>query len=95
MSMKYRETMWAEMSPDVYDGPNCEEVRPRWNVFADGDMDSDYQDLLELDSRHFPPGTKIVVLEPKCPKCDQIRELCSGDDGCDFDWDEWTANQYS
>ncbi|MET4160540.1 hypothetical protein ABIE61_000354 [Marinobacterium sp. MBR-111] len=93
--MEYHQTMWAEMSPDVYSGENCDQVRPRWNAHADGDMDSDYIEALTIDAKHFPPGTKIQILEPCCPKCGQIPELCRGDDGCDFNWDEWVLGKYS
>jgi hypothetical protein len=58
-------------------------------------MDSDYIEALTIDAKHFPPGTKIQILEPCCPKCGQIPELCRGDDGCDFNWDEWVLGKYS
>jgi hypothetical protein len=93
--MDYHQTMWAEMSPDVYDGESCDQVRPRWHVFAEGDMDSDYIDAIMLDAKHFPPGTKVLVLEPQCPQCMKIQELCRADEACDFDWDAWILGQYS
>lgn len=95
MSTDYHTTMWAELSPDVYDGETCDQVRPRWHGYADGDMDSDYSDTLEFDSKHFPPGTKVLVQEPLCPKCGQIPELCRSDECCDFDWDAWIEDRYS
>jgi len=95
MSIDYRQTMWAEMSPDMYDGAACDQVRSRWHGFCEGDMDSDYSDALEFVAMHFPPGTKVLILEPECPKCHQIPKLCRGDDCCDFDWDSWTADRYS
>ncbi|PKM43244.1 MAG: hypothetical protein CVV05_15470 [Gammaproteobacteria bacterium HGW-Gammaproteobacteria-1] len=93
--MEYHQTMWAEMKPDVYDGENCDQVRPRWHAHAEGDMDSDYTETVTLDSKQFPPGTKILVMEPCCPKCGMIPDLCRTDEGCDFDWDAWTLDQYS
>ncbi len=95
MGIDYRQTMWAEMSPDLYDGENCDQLLPRWHGFAEGDRDSDYLETLEFAAKHFPPGTKVLVLEPECPKCQQIPEFCRGDDACDFDWDAWTADRYS
>lgn len=93
--MEYRQTMRAEMEPDVYGGENCDEVRPRWNAYAEGDMDADYSDSITIDAKHYPPGTKISVLEPCCPKCGQIPEFCRASDGCDFDWDAWVLDEYS
>lgn len=103
--VKLQETMWAEHKPDVYDGPNCDQVRPRWEVYADGDMDSDTSADVELSARTFPPGTKIVISEPLCPSCGELREpihpapetgpIYSGPCRCGFDWDKWVSDQYS
>jgi len=91
----YREIMWAEMSPDLYDGDKCDEICPRWYVYAEGDMDGDYEEkLLELSPKNFPPGTKITISLPCCPKCGEDVEECRIDDDCDFDWDLWRDNEY-
>jgi hypothetical protein len=95
MSTDYRKTMWAEMSPDMYDGDTCDQVRPRWHEFCGGDVDLDYSDTLKLAAKNFPPGTMMLILEPECPKCHQIPEICHGDECCDFDWDSWVADRYS
>lgn len=87
--------MWAVMAPDVYGGESCEEVIPRWLAYAEGDMDSGYEENIVLDAKYFPPGTKISVLEPCCPKCSQVSEFCRSDESCDFDWDTWALDQYS
>ena len=89
--MKYRETQRAEMSPDIYAGENCDQVRPRWAVSAEGDMDSDFSDTIEFDAKHFPPGTKVVISEPLCPQCEDLSVLCD----CGFDWEGWTRETYS
>jgi hypothetical protein len=93
--MEYHEIMRAEMSPDVYAGESCDQIKPRWHGHCEGDMDSDYFDLLELDPTQFPPGTKVVVLQPCCPECGQIAEICTLDEYCDFDWEQWTLSKYS
>lgn len=95
--MEFRETMWAEMSPDMYAGPNCDQMLPRWYAAAaggKGDGDRSTRPL-ELAPEHFPPGTRVLVLEPLCPKCSQVPELCKWDVSCDFDWDAWTADKYA
>jgi hypothetical protein len=58
-------------------------------------MDSDFSDTIELMAEHFPPGTKITIEEPECPKCHQVVGLCRQDEMCDFDWDQWVLEQYS
>lgn len=104
--IKLRETIRATMDPDMYDGPECDQMRPRWRVYADGDKDSNHQDEpLTLDASFHPPGTVIVVTEPTCPNCEETRSpnykngkylpgfasRCR----CGFNWDEWVANEFS
>lgn len=104
--IKRRETMHAEMKPDVYDGPNCDQVRPRWWTYADGDKEGGFEhEPLTLDARLHPPGTRISVMEPVCPNCDETRESIIPPPAtgpcfkskcrCGFDWDNWTGEQYS
>lgn len=96
---KTRETMWATMSPDVYAGPSCDQVAPRWECHAEGDRDGDHEKVITLDAATFPPGTTITISEPLCPSCNELREPKDGKFGgpcrCGFDWDEWTAEQFS
>lgn len=102
--MKFRETMRAEMAPDVYAGKTCDQHKPRWVASADGDKDGwePVGQLLELSAHTFPPGTKISVMEPCCPNCQEVPSLMdmpgqSGkwECGCDFDWQEFANNEYS
>lgn len=106
MKVELQETMWAEMKPDIYVGPNCDRHKPEWEVYADGDMDSDKLTMLKLSARLFPPGTKIVISEPVCPNCGERREPKNPGRGasapnyagpcrCGFDWDSWVEGEYS
>lgn len=92
--MEYKQTMWAEMKPDIYDGKNCDQVRPQWFAWADGDRDGDFIDKLELDCKQFPPGTKVVLSVPCCPDCGEEVEMCKSDASCGFNWDDWMENEY-
>jgi hypothetical protein len=98
--------MWADMEPDCYGGNTGDQIRPRWNTYADGDKEGGYEDLLTLDPATFPPGTKLVISIPGCPNCgepwfpDPIRyeaggPLYHGKCDCGFDWDAWVLEQYS
>lgn len=101
-----RGTVRAEMRPDCYGGKTCDRIVPRWNVYAEGDkQDEDTHAPLTLAARAFPPGTTVVVAEPTCPDCGELRPLkylkpkrgplfesrCA----CGFDWDEWTLTEFS
>lgn len=103
---KLRETMWGEMSPDLYGGRTCDRHVARWEVGSVGDKgDSDNLKILSLNAKHFPPGTKIVVSEPHCPNCGDapmrklpepkaapfFESLCT----CGFNWQAWWEEQYS
>jgi hypothetical protein len=104
--IKRRETMRAEMKPDLYAGLGCDEVAPRWWTYADGDKDGDFEHKpLALAAGLFPPGTTISIQEPVCPKCEETREPNYKDGKylpgfkakcrCGFDWDTWTGAQFS
>lgn len=105
MTIETRATMWATMQPDMYGGKECDELVPRWWCYGAGDKDGDHQhDPLALDAKRFPPGTKVTVEEPMCPTCGEIRGVSfpkgkppAFDAKCDcgFDWEEWTANEFS
>lgn len=101
--MDRRETMWAEMRPDVYDGPTCDRVKPQWSAHAAGDKGdaADGDKVLKLKASTFPPGTKVTIAEPTCPDCGELREptmrpgpLYAGPCRCGFDWDRWVQEQY-
>lgn len=104
MKTPLRETQWAEMSPDVYAGKNCDEVSPRWTTHCDGDKgDGADFEVLKLAANTFPPGTTVVISEPVCPDCGELRCFNSMPDvrgfpkkcDCGFDWAAWTLDQYS
>lgn len=106
MTVERRQTMWAEMRPDCYGGKTCDQIEPRWHCYAEGDKDSDYQRApLKLDARLFPPGTKVLIEEPVCPQCKEVRSpiypapkrgpLFTPKCRCGFDWETWTLHQYS
>lgn len=91
----YKNIMWAEMSPDLYDGEDCDQIKPRWNICSDGDIGSELIDVIKLKSGHFPVGTKVTIAAPCCPNCGQGGESCETDELCDFDWGNWVECRYS
>lgn len=87
--------MWAEQKPDLYSGPNLDQIRHTFECFCEGDMQQEWVDIISLDSSSFPPGTKIIIQIPECPKCGSDIETCKNDDFCDFDWNLWVMEKYS
>lgn len=100
MSIKYREIMRAEQSPDVYDGPNCDQHRARWVGSAEGDMDGDGEisDTIALSAATFPPGTRVAISVPLCPDCGESADVANDQTEkceCGFDWKAWANDRYS
>lgn len=104
--IKRRQSMRAEMKPDMYGGPEFDQMEPRWWTYAEGDKEGGFEhEPLTLDAKMFPPGTIISVEEPVCPKCEESREPNYKDGEylpgfvpkcrCGFDWETWTGNEYS
>lgn len=97
--IRYNETMRARQIPDIYDGPNCDQHRPRWWGSADGDRDGDDEigDDIELAAKTFPPGTKVIVMEPSCNKCGEVPTQIENEwkCGCDFNWKDWAEEEFS
>lgn len=98
--MQYREVMWAEQHPDVYDGPDCDQIRPDWYISGEGDKGPPEggNDTVELAANTFPPGTKIVISVPLCPECEDTADMINDANkciGCGFDWNEWARIEYA
>ena len=43
------------------------------------------KDPVKVDCNHFPAGTRISMVEPCCPRCEERMEICNLSD-CDYDW---------
>lgn len=93
--MKYHKIGQFEMKPDLYGGETCDQLEPRWDGFFEGDEDGDIGETITLVASTFSPGTKILIFEPECPKCQQVQSICKEDDSCDFDWHSWIEEKYS
>lgn len=106
----YHAVMTAEMHPDMYAGDNCDQVRPRWEGYCDGDKEGgEFDGPIILDPTYFPPGTKVTVEVPICPECGEPADVSwsLGEGGtqspgghvenceCGFDWRVWTENEFS
>lgn len=101
-NLKMREEYWAEMAPDVYAGPNCDEVRPNWRIDVEKEGPEDIGDLVQLSARTFPPGSQIIIRIPECPQCHTpadfaFNPITMSMDKCEcgFDWNEWAQDEYS
>lgn len=104
--VRFHVTQGAEMAPDLYAGDTCDQEKPRWRIWSEGDMgDHDYIDTAKLAAKHFPPGTKITIEVPCCPRCDEPLDCGPNPEtkaieypatcDCGFDWKAWVADRYS
>jgi len=98
-----KEVQWAELRLDMYDGPNCDQKRPEWHGYAVGDKDGhSVSGNIILNPKTFPPGTRVSIEEPICPKCREPRHFADINfsafiDKCDcgFDWQAWEEGEFS
>lgn len=101
MSMEYRKTQSAIMEPDLYDGPDCDDVRPRWVAYVEKEGRTDIGEDMNLAATTFPPGTRVEISVPICPKCNDLdADYAYAMDGdgicqCGFNWNEWRDSEYS
>ena len=96
--INYNTTAWGEVKVDVYAGENCDQHRPYIEACCEGDMDSEQMDDFSFDAKRWPPGTKIRIEVPCCPKCEHDAEFADENGICqcgEFDWKNWAEEQYS
>jgi hypothetical protein len=94
--INYEEIGRAELKVDCYAGKTCDQHKPEWHGHFDGDMDGGkIGKRITLDVSQFRPGTRVLIQEPVCPRCDATREMCELDKGCDFNWRAWDEEQYA
>lgn len=94
--MKYITVITAEMTPNIYGDEKSNEIIPQFKSYHEGNKDEEIsKEPIVLKPEHFPPGTKIIVKEPVCPKCDLCATICQELKDCDFDWKTWINNEYS
>ena len=90
-----------QMRPNCYGGEKCDKHIPQWWGYFVGDKQDDtVKEPIILSPENFPPGTKVTIEEPICPKCGEIYTNCmvrgyNMPTECDFDWVKWTEEQYS
>ena len=99
---EFGQVMEAECRPDIY-----ERGHPKhWFGSAEGDKDGptevgDSDNVIHLAASTFPPGTRIIVEMPACPKCgtsidlieiDKVSGLCECEE---YNWREWIEDRYT
>ena len=98
-----RQSFWQE--PDCYDGKSCDKLRPRWMTeYPKEGKEEDGEILkLEIDAKSMPPGSRITIEVPCCPKCgdpaDMSVDYCAKHKEwpncrCGFSWKKWTYDNY-
>ena len=96
IKMKFKTVNTFEMSPDMYHGRDCNEVRPRWMVGVEKEGPTEINGSIELNPSMFPPGTRVLIQVPECPECGIDAEFATlGKCECGFDWNEWRDSHYA
>lgn len=93
--MEYKEVDNVTMEPDVFDGPECREHRPRWMGEYPKTGKHEIGSVIQVKAKDHPPGTQIIIKEPLCPKCGKLAENCIDDNECDFDWHKWADKKFA
>ena len=96
--IEYQEAIIGELKVDCYAGKNCDKHEKYWNVFAEGDMQDDNLGKGEsfvVELNDHPPGTKVFVKEPLCPKCGSFYIDCKDNPNCNFSWLNFADELYS
>ena len=106
MNLEYAHRQTFRQEPDCYDGASCDQRRPRWMTSypKEGDEEDGETLKLEMNARQYPPGTRVTIEVPCCPKCGDpadchydgltpVREWPSCE--CGFSWTEWVIDNFS
>lgn len=69
--IKYVERQTFRQEPDCYDGESCDQLRPRWMTSYPKEGDEEDGEVLKLEiaASNLPPGSRITIEVPCCPKC--------------------------
>jgi hypothetical protein len=79
MKIEYIERQTFRQEPDCYDGKECNGHRPRWMTSypKEGDEEDGETLKLEMDARLWPPGTRVTIEVPACPKCGEPSDFAA------------------
>jgi hypothetical protein len=96
MNLQYQTVQTAEMKPDLYDGPECNDMRPRWVAESEKEGATEIDGFIKLNPSAFPPGTRVLIQVPMCPNCGLNAEYAENlKCECGFDWNAWVEDKYS
>lgn len=96
MDVKYTNVDMVELEPNCYSGPDGDQIKKQWKI--KDRCGNEFENQLILEASNFPPGTRVIIEVPNCPKCDQPAEdALEGipDCECGFSWENWVFNEYS
>ena len=101
----YVERQTFRQEPDIYAGETCDKHRPRWMTSypKEGDEEDGETLKLEMPAGQWPPGTRVTIEIPCCPKCGDPSDI-KGFDGtkrkkwpnchCGFSWRKWVEERF-
>lgn len=82
--------------------PDCDEERPRWMTSypKEGDEEDGETLKLEIPAGRMPPGSRVTIEVPCCPKCGDPADMneTTGFDwpdcDCGFSWKDWAIENF-
>ena len=101
VTIRRREELWAENAPDCYGGESCDQLVPDWRGQIPKHGPESVGQVLEMDARHFAPGTRVYIAVPECPTCGESAAVAldaergvMGRCLCGFDWPKWARETF-
>ena len=105
-NLQYVERQTFRQEPDCYDGKSCDQHRPRWMTSypKEGDEEDGETLKLEMKATQYPPGTRVTIEVPCCPKCGDPADMNGGDGkdyrkwpncDCGFSWRKWVEANFA
>ena len=103
--LTFVERQTFHQKPDCYDGATCDKLRPRWMTsYPKHGNEEDGEVLrIEMHARDYPPGTRVIIEVPVCPKCGDPGDFVQPKTrrrkwprcDCGFSWAKWAVEQFS
>lgn len=106
--IEYVDRQTFRQEPDCYAGERSDQQRPRWMTSypKEGDEEDSETLKLEIPAASMPPGSRVTIEVPCCPKCGDPSDINVGsgdmvafqewpDCHCGFSWRKWAEGRFA
>jgi hypothetical protein len=93
MDMDREELVEYKVKPEI--GSDGQVKNYFWKS-ADKEIEIKVEEVLIFKAHELPPGTRITIEVPICPKCGEYYACKQLHDcpGCGFNWKDWVDREY-